>query len=224
MSIDAIWDCYMKIKPLTHYTLFMFALLLLPVHAAQAACKDKKLVVVGDSLVAGYGLPPGFAFPEQLAISLKDSGYDITVINAGVSGDTTSGGLSRLDWSVGEDADIVVLELGANDALRGIPVEVTRQNLDTMINKLTKKGAKVMLAGMLAPPNMGPVYGEAFNAIYPELAESHAITLYPFFLDGVAAEPELNQADGIHPNTEGIKVMVSRFAPALETLLQKTCG
>ena len=155
----------MKIKPLLHYTLFMFVLMVMPVHQVWAACADKKLVVVGDSLVAGYGLPPGAAFPEQLAVSLKQSGYDIAVINAGVSGDTTSGGLSRLDWSLGDGADLVILELGANDALRGIPVDVTRKNLDAMIAKLTARGTRVLLAGMMAPPNMGARYGEAFNAI-----------------------------------------------------------
>ncbi len=214
----------MKIKPVLHYTLFMFVLMFLPIQAANAACEGKKLVVLGDSLVAGYGLPPGAAFPEQLALELEKSGLSISVTNAGVSGDTTSGGLSRLDWSVGDDADVVILELGANDALRGIPVEVTRENLEAMVTKLKDKGAEVILAGMLAPPNMGSRYGEAFNAIYPDLAEAYDVALYPFFLDGVAAEPSLNQDDGIHPNSQGITIMVERFFPLIRQVLEKTCG
>lgn len=213
----------MKIKPVFHYSLFMFIMIMLAAKPAQAACEGKNLVVLGDSLVAGYGLAPGKAFPEQLGVALKASGYELTVSNAGVSGDTTSGGLSRLDWSVGEDVDFVVLELGANDALRGIPVEVTRGNIDMMIGKLKEKGVKVALAGMMAPPNMGARYGEAFNAIYPELAKVHDVPLYPFFLDGVAAETHLNQDDGIHPTAEGINVIVEKFLPFIKPVLDQNC-
>ena len=166
----------MKIKTALHYILVMFVFLLSPVHQAFALCENKNLVVLGDSLVAGYGLPPGIAFPEQLAKALQKSGFAISVTNAGVSGDTTSGGLSRLGWSVSDEADIVILELGANDALRGIPVEVTSKNLNAMIEELKTKGVEIILAGMLAPPNMGSKYEASFNAIYPELAKKHTIT------------------------------------------------
>ncbi|MEM7214572.1 MAG: arylesterase [Pseudomonadota bacterium] len=214
----------MKIKPLFYYSLFIFSLTaaLQPV-PASAACEGKRMVVFGDSLVAGFGLPPGKAFPEQLSTKLAEGGYAIEVVNAGVSGDTTSGGLSRLEWSIGESADLVVLELGGNDALRGIPVDLTRQNLEDMVVALKDKGTEIVLAGMLAPPNMGSKYGEAFNAIYPELASKHDITLYPFFLDGVAAESSLNLEDGIHPNTEGIGVMVEKILPVMKTKLQSIC-
>ncbi|MEM9278233.1 MAG: arylesterase [Pseudomonadota bacterium] len=215
----------MKIKPLLHYSLFILGLAFaLPTAQANAACENKRMVVLGDSLVAGYGLAPGQGFPEQLGLKLAEEGYKLEVVNAGVSGDTTSGGLSRLDWSVGDNADVVVLELGANDALRGIPVEVTRQNLDEMISTLKAKETKIILAGMLAPPNMGRQYGDAFNSIYPDLAEKHEIQLYPFFLDGVAAEPTLNLEDGIHPNPAGIGLMVERFLPVLEEVLAEVCG
>ncbi|MGI9350516.1 MAG: arylesterase [Rhizobiaceae bacterium] len=215
----------MKIKPVLHYSLFIFALLLvLPVTQASANCADVRVVVFGDSLVAGYGLPPGKAFPEQLSQALQGKSSSIDVINAGVSGDTTSGGLSRLEWSVGDGADIVVLELGANDALRGIPVEITRKNLDAMISRLKSASIEIVLAGMLAPPNMGKKYGDAFNAIYPELAEKHEIKLYPFFLEGVATDPQFNQDDGIHPNPEGVQVMVKNFMPALDSVLEKVCA
>lgn len=178
----------------------------------------------GDSLVAGFGLPPGEAYPERLAVELKKNGHEVGVINAGVSGDTTSGGLARLDWSLGENVSAVILELGANDALRGIPVDQTRQNLDAMITRLKEKNIETLLAGMMAPPNMGEAYGEAFNAIYPELSDKHDILLYPFFLDGVAAEPGLNQDDGIHPNQKGITVLLERSMPMVEALLARTCS
>jgi len=187
-------------------------------------CNGKKLVVFGDSLVAGFGLPPGEAYPEKLASIFAKDGNNIEIVNAGVSGDTTSGGLARLDWSLGDNADAVILELGANDALRGIPVEQTRANLNEMIIKLKARNISVMLAGMMAPPNMGAAYGNEFNAIYPELAEEHDIQLYPFFLDGVAAEQELNQNDGIHPNTKGIAVIIERSLPHVEKLLAQVCS
>ncbi|MDJ0612063.1 MAG: arylesterase [Rhizobiaceae bacterium] len=215
----------MNLKPHLYYGLVIFLSLLAlggPTHASNLQCDGKKLVILGDSLVAGYGLPPGEAYPEKLA-SIFSEQNGLEVVNAGVSGDTTSGGLARLEWSLGDDTDAVLLELGANDALRGIPVEQTRKNLDEIISKLKLKSINVMLAGMMAPPNMGGAYGQAFNAIYPELAEKHDVLLYPFFLDGVAAERDLNQSDGIHPNTKGIAVIVERSLPFVEKLLAETC-
>lgn len=215
----------MKLKDIANYRLVILALsLLLAPNSALAACKQTvDIVVLGDSLVAGYGLAPGDAFPEKIEKELLASGWNVKVNNAGVSGDTTTGGLARLDWSVPDETDLVVLELGANDALRGIPVALTRKNLDEMIARLKGRNIDVLLAGMLAPPNMGPEYGDSFRAIYSDLASKHQITLYPFFLDGVAADPELNQPDGIHPNREGIDRIVERIMPTVVNEIDKTC-
>ena len=213
-------------KPLFYYILASFIFIGATLNSAKAAddaCEARKLVVFGDSLVAGYGLEPGAAFPEQLAKKFDQNGMKIEVINAGVSGDTSSSGLARLDWSVGDGVHAVILELGANDALRGIPPELTEKNLETMILKFKEKNIEVLLAGMMAPPNMGPAYGEAFNAIYEKLATKHNVQLYPFFLDGVVADPKLNQPDGIHPTKEGISVIVEKFMPSAEKLIEKIC-
>lgn len=178
-----------------------------------------KGVGFGDSLMAGYQLGNGEGFPDQLQQSLQELGYDIAIANAGVSGDTTSGGLSRLDWSVPDGTDFVILELGANDALRGISPEITRDNLDKMIAGLKQRDIDVVLVGMLAPPNMGDDYANDFNPIYPELAEKHDLPLYPFFLDGVLTISDLMLSDGIHPNKEGVKAMVERFLPVMRDYL-----
>ena len=178
------------------------------------------IVALGDSLTAGYGLPPEDAFTTRLEARLKANGLDVEVVNAGVSGDTSKGGLARIDWSVPDGSDLVIVELGANDALRGISPAETAKNLDAIIARLKERGIGVLLAGMLAPPNMGSEYETAFNAIYPDLAEKHGVALYPFFLDGVAAEPELNQADGIHPNAAGTGVIVERLSPMVDKLVR----
>ncbi|WP_223477509.1 arylesterase [Oricola indica] len=184
-----------------------------------ASADTLKGVGFGDSLMAGYQLAPGEGFPEQLEEALKAQGHDIVIANAGVSGDTTSGGLARLDWSVPDDTDFVILELGANDALRGVSPDLTRENLDAMISGLKARGVDVILAGMLAPPNMGDDYAAAFNPIYPDLAEKHDVTLYPFFLDGVTAQEDKLLADGMHPNAVGVAEMVGRFLPLMEDYL-----
>ncbi|MEZ5800142.1 MAG: arylesterase [Nitratireductor sp.] len=171
------------------------------------------VVVLGDSLVAGYGLDESDAFPQKLEKALLSANVAVKIINAGVSGDTSAGGLSRLDWSVPPEASAVIVELGANDALRGLSPDATMQNLDAIITRLQERGIKVLLAGMLSPPNMGRDYEAAFNAIYPALAEKHDIGLYPFFLDGVAGNPELNQPDGMHPTAQGVDEIVTRFLP-----------
>ncbi len=181
-----------------------------------------KLVAFGDSLTAGYQLPPEDAFPVQLEKALKEKGYNVTVVNAGVSGDTTSGGLSRLDWSVGDDVDGVILELGANDALRGLDPSITRENLDTMVEKLKSRDIPVLIAGMMAPPNMGASYGQAFNSIYGDLAQKYDELLYPFFLDGVATHSDLTLSDGVHPTGEGISIIVEKILPSVEMLIEQT--
>jgi len=180
-----------------------------------------KIVALGDSLTAGFGLPADAAFPARLVATLKAKGIAASVVNAGVSGDTASGGLGRLDWSVSQGTEAVILELGANDALRGIDPTVTKTALDTILSKLKDRHIAVLLAGMRAPRNLGPDYVSAFDAIYPALASTHSVVFYPFFLDGVAGDPKLNQSDGLHPNAAGVDVVVARIMPQVEELIAK---
>lgn len=194
--------------------------LFLCVSVALASDTKPKIIVLGDSLSAGYQLAQGEGFPERLQAALKDEGLDVEIIGAGVSGDTTSGGLSRLDWSVPEGTDGVILELGANDALRGLPPKTSRENLDKVIVRLKERGIEVLLVGMLAPPNMGEAYEKEFNVIYSELSEKHNLLLYPFFLDGVLTKPELLLSDGIHPNAKGVNVMTYRILPTVVSLIE----
>ncbi|MDA4845519.1 arylesterase [Hoeflea poritis] len=187
--------------------------------AAPARADTVNIVGLGDSLMAGYELDPSDAFPTRLEAALREKGYDVKIANAGVSGDTSSGGLARLDWSVPDGTDAVLLELGANDALRGISPEQTRANIDEIIGRLKDRDIAVLLVGMLSPPNMGDDYAQKFNSIYPELSQEHGIGLYPFFLDGVAAQPSLVLSDGMHPNPKGVEIMVDRFLPLAEALI-----
>ena len=173
----------------------------------------------GDSLTAGYGLAPEQAFPARLEAALLQQGIEVRVVNGGISGDTTAGGLARLDWALADKPDLVILELGANDALRGIDPATVRDNLDKMIGKIEASGTKLLLIGMLAPPNWGVEYENAFDRIFPELAKVHDVPLYPFFLEGVAMKPELNQPDGLHPNERGVAVLVDRLAPVVARLV-----
>jgi acyl-CoA thioesterase-1 len=184
-----------------------------------ALAEPYRIVGFGDSLMAGYGLNPGEAFPEKLQVTLKARGHDVEVINAGVSGDTSSGGLSRLDWSVPDGARLVILELGANDMLRGITPDITERNLDAMLARLRQRHIAVLVAGMRAAPNLGADYQTKFDSIFARLAEKYGVALYPFFLDGVAAEPGLLQQDGMHPGAKGVGIMVERILPAVERLI-----
>ena len=186
---------------------------------APGAMRPVKIVVLGDSLSAGLGLSASDAFPVRLQKSLEIKGVKANMINAGVSGDTASGGRDRLDWSVPEGTDAVILELGANDALRGIDPKVTRAALSDILTQLKARKIAVLLCGMVAPPNYGSEYSAGFNAIYPDLAKSFAVPLYPFFLEGVATSAGLNQADGLHPTAEGIDVIVKNILPAVEAFL-----
>lgn len=176
-------------------------------------------MALGDSLTAGYGLPAEDGFTVKLEAALRALGHPVTVVNAGVSGDTSAGGLARLDWALADDPDLVIVELGANDGLRGIDPAATRSNLDAILTRLGERGLPVLLTGMYAPPNLGPEYGERFNAIYPELAEKHDVALYPFFLEGVATVSELNQDDGMHPNAAGVDVIVDGILPHVTRML-----
>ena len=184
-----------------------------------ALAETRTIVGFGDSLMAGYQLDAGQSFPEKLETALNARGHDVVIINAGVSGDTTSGGLSRLDWSVPDGTDLVILELGANDMLRGISPELTESNLAAMIERLQERDIDIVLAGMQASPSLGADYVERFNAIYPRLAETYSLPLYPFFLDGVATISALLLEDGMHPNPEGVDKMVENFLPLMETVL-----
>ncbi|SOC16125.1 arylesterase [Thalassospira xiamenensis] len=209
------------------------AMSLFGIHDAQAADKaadnaansasgnaPQTLMLYGDSLMAGYGLSHEDGFAPRLEAALRDAGHNVKVINSSVSGDTTAAGLSRLEWALVDDPDIVLLELGANDALRGVEPSQTRENLDAIIGKLRDRDVAVLLAGMMAPPNMGKEYGAEFNEIYPELAAEYQLAFYPFFLDGVAADSSLNQDDGIHPNADGVKVIVERILPQVINVLE----
>jgi acyl-CoA thioesterase-1 len=188
-----------------------------PVQAAGAL----KIVALGDSLTAGYGLPAQAAFPARLAAALKAKGDAVAVVNAGVSGDSASDGLDRLDWSVPKGTEAVILELGANDALRGIEPKVTKAALDKILNKLAARHIPVLLAGMRAPRNMGADYVREFDRIYPALASTHAVVFYPFYLAGVATDPTLNQGDGMHPNPAGVDMIVKRILPSVEELIAR---
>ena len=187
--------------------------------SASRPTKPVKMVVLGDSLSAGLGLSAASAFPARLQKSLKINGIDVDMINAGVSGDTSSGGRDRLDWSVPPGTDAVILELGANDALRGTDPKVTRAALTDILTQLKARGVAVLLCGMVAPPNYGTDYASRFNAIYPDLAKSFGVPLYPFFLEGVAADARLNQADGMHPTAEGVDVIVKNILPTVQALV-----
>ena len=189
--------------------------------SGDAAERPVSIVVLGDSLSAGLGLPAQDAFPAKLQKSLQAKGIAATVTNAGVSGDTASGGLGRLDWSVPAGTEAVILELGANDALRGIDPKITKAALDEILRKLRDRHITVLLAGMRAPPNMGGDYVREFDAIYPALASTHAVVFYPFFLEGVAADHSLNQPDGIHPNADGVDAIVTRIMPLVEELVAR---
>lgn len=181
-----------------------------------------RILVLGDSLTAGSGLSIEDAFPNQLQRALLTAGHPVRVINSGVSGDTTAGGLSRLEWALSDQPHIVILELGGNDALRGLNPEQTRDNLERIIVRLKQAGVNIMLAGMLAPRNLGPDYYNKFDKIYPDLAAKHEISLYPFFLDGVVGDPQLNLEDGIHPNRRGVGVIVEKILPYVEDMIRDT--
>lgn len=199
------------------------ALVLAAALPAPAAVTEKpiKIVALGDSLMAGYQLPMSAAFPAQLEKALKAKGLNVEIANAGVSGDTASGGLSRLDWSVPDGTDAVIVELGANDMLRNVDPKVTRAALEQIVTKLKQRGIEVMLAGMRSVANYGEEYAKQFNAIYPELATTHNLVFYPFFLDGIAADAKLNQRDGLHPTEAGVETIVTRITPKVEELIAR---
>lgn len=200
---------------------FTFVAAMLTGDAGYAADRPIRIVVLGDSLSAGFGLAATDALPAKLERALTAKGLSVAIENAGVSGDTAAGGLARLDWSVPDGTDAVILELGANDALRGADPKATRASLQAIIRKLKERRVAVLLAGMYAPRNFGPDYANAFDPIYPELAAQHGLILYPFILDGVAGDKALNQADGIHPTAAGVDIMVRGLLPKVEELIAR---
>ncbi|MCH9019027.1 MAG: arylesterase [Proteobacteria bacterium] len=202
----------------------ILALAALIASADAAAEPAVRVAVLGDSLAAGYGLALEDAFPARLEAALRADGYAVEVLNAGVSGDTTAGGRARLDWTLADAPDAVIVELGANDGVRGIDPGRVFDNLDAIVGELKARGVAVLLAGMRAPPNYGRAYGEAFNSIYPRLADKHDVPLYPFFLEGVAARPEFNQPDGLHPNARGVEAIVERIAPYVKRLVESAAA
>ena len=199
----------------------LFLLLPLLLWAAPALAAPIKILAFGDSLTAGLGVMPEQAFPARLQARLATEGIAAQVLNAGVSGDTTADGVARLDWALADRPDIVLVELGANDALRGIDPKLTQANLDKILTRFQASGAKVLLLGMLAPANWGREYQQEFAAIYPDLAKQHNVPLYPFFLDGVATDPTLNQPDGLHPNAKGAEIIADKIAPLVARLVQE---
>ncbi len=198
-----------------------FAAVIATLPAAYAQGQPIRLVALGDSLSAGYNLPQEAAFPTVLERALKAKGYKVEVTNAGVSGDTSSGGLDRLDWSVPDGTDGVILELGANDMLRGLDPAGTRKNLEAIVERLKSRNIPVMLAGMYASRNLGPDYVQKFDSLYPDIAKKHDLVLYPFFLDGVAGERSLNLPDGMHPTAKGVEIIVERILPSVESFLAR---
>jgi acyl-CoA thioesterase-1 len=188
-------------------------LLLAALAATPAAAEPVRILAFGASIIAGHGLEAKDSLPAQLEKALAERGIAAEVINGGVSGETSAGGLARLDWALADDPDLVIVDLGGNDALRGIDPRSTEANLDAIVARIRAQGRRVLLAGMLAPPNLGADYAAAFNAVFPAVAERHGVPLYPFILDGVVADPALNQEDGIHPNAAGVKVIVERMLP-----------
>ena len=194
-------------------------LLFAPLHGIAAETQPPVIVAFGDSLTAGLGLPQDQAFPAQLEAALKARGTEATVVNAGVSGDTAAAGLARLDWSLPDDANAVIIELGANDALQGVPPEGTKQALAKIIKTVQARGLPILLAGMEAPPNMGKDYADRFRAIYVDLAERYHVLLHPFFLEGAAINDGMTQGDGLHPNAKGVAAIVENILPKVEELL-----
>lgn len=192
----------------------------LGVAGGASAQEPVRLLAFGDSLVHGYGLPAGVTFPEQLEAALRARGFAIEVINGGNSGDTSAAGLARLGWSLSPRPDVALVELGANDGLRGLEPAGMYENLDAILRRLLAEGVPVLLAGMQAPRNMGPEYAAEFDAVFPRLAKERGVLFYPFFLDGVALQASLNQADGIHPNKAGVAVIVERILPSVIRLIE----
>ena len=199
-----------------------FVIIISLVLIASANASDSiRILAIGDSLIAGYGLKPEDGFTAQLENALNDKGYTVQIVNSGISGDTTSGGLARIDWVLSDPYSAVILNLGSNDAFRAVPVDLVKQNLIDILGRIQSRKLPVLLAGAMAPRNLGPEYSEAFDAIYPEIARHFDVLFYPFFLEGVATDNSLNQQDGIHPNKAGVSLIVIQMLPYVEKLISQ---
>jgi acyl-CoA thioesterase I len=214
--VRAVVNVANRLRAVTFIALLALGIAAVARGEAQAATR---ILALGDSLTAGFGLSPQEAFPVRLQARLGAAGVAAQVVNGGVSGDTSAGGLARLDWALADHPDVVLVELGANDALRGIDPRLTYANLDKILTRLKAAGAKIMLLGMRAPPNWGRSYQAQFDAIFPDLAAKHHVPLYPFFLEGVALDPTLNQSDGLHPTARGADLIAERIAPLVARLV-----
>jgi acyl-CoA thioesterase I len=216
--LENVWTSYGRLRLLVQ----ALAIAAVLATASHADARTLRLVALGDSLTAGLGLRPGEAFPDRLEAALRAKGFDVKVINAGVSGDTAADGLARYDWAVPQDADALIVELGANDMLRGQKPEATKATLGAILDKARAAHLPTLLAGMRAAPNLGSEYDQEFDAIYSALATAYGAALYPFFLDGVAGDPKLNQPDGLHPTAAGVEIIVHKILPSVEALMKQT--
>jgi acyl-CoA thioesterase-1 len=218
-EVETVGTCFFERLAAARTLAVLAALAGLVTFGPPARAETVRILALGDSLTAGYGLDLADTFPVRLEGALRANGLDVAIINAGVSGDTTAGGLARLGWALADAPQIAIVALGGNDALRGLDPDATRANLDAIVTRLEAAGVRVLLAGMKAPPNLGAEYGRAFKAVFAGVAERHGVALYPFFLEGVAAVPALNQDDAIHPNPRGIKIMVAKILPYVRDLI-----
>lgn len=218
MTVTPIWKPFVIFASLSA----ILVTFLMPLSVRAMENGDEIVIVAyGDSLTAGYQLPPNEAFPVQLEKALREKGHDVRVVNAGVSGDTAAEGLARFDWTMPKDADAIILELGANDSLRGIPIDETTKSLDSILKRAQEKKLEILIAGMEAPRNWGADYVTDFRAMYESLSQKYNTLLYPFFLEGVALDPSLNLGDGMHPTGEGVAKIVERILPKVEELIAR---
>lgn len=218
---NLVFQLYGSFKALIKHMFPAIVLLICTINPVFAG-GEVRILVLGDSLSSGYGLPAGNSFPDLLQEALQNDGLSVAIENAGVAGDTTTGGAARLDWALASNPQAVIVELGANDALRAIDPKITRDNLDRILAELARRNIPALLTGMKAPPNLGIAYVQEFESIFPDLAEQYQAVYHPFFLEGVVAQPHLNQADGIHPNRRGVEVVVSRILPYVKELIRRT--
>ena len=217
VNTDMVTDVNTRLSPKIHVVIILSLVLIASAYASDPI----RILAIGDSLIAGYGLKPEEGFTAQLEKALNDKDYTVQIVNSGISGDTTSGGLARIDWVLSDPYSAVILNLGNNDAFRAVPVDLVKQNLIDILERIQSRKLPILLAGAKAPRNLGPEYSEAFDTIYPEIARHFDVLFYPFFLEGVATDASLNQQDGIHPNKAGVSLIVIQMLPYVEKLISQ---